>query len=586
MATPNLAKQDYIRDIAAKLEAAKFGGKAVIIKTACDSLQVSRPQLYRELEKVGFKSERKQRSDKGKSIVSVDVAEQIGGMVHVATRANGKKTLPVTTALDILVADGKAPKVSAATVARVMKQNMCHPKQLATPTAHGTQKSLHPNHVWQVDASVCVLFYLPRGGMQVMDEKKFYKNKPANVKKIENDRVIRYVITDHFSGSIYVEYVYGAESAENLTEIFLNCVQKRTAQEPLHGVPYILYTDKGCANTSGLFRNLLERLDVTFIPHATGNSRAKGQVENGNNIVETQFEGRLRFIQIDNLEQLNNSAAQWRMMWNETKTHSRTKRTRNAVWQTIVSSQLRIAPALELCKELLTTSPIERTVTGNLTVSYAIKGYGSHDYDVRHIDGVYPKAKLNVVVNPYRAPCIDVLVNNQHGEEIAYTCEPMQTDWVGFSENATTIGETPAAMPQSAIDAKRKSILKKAYNADTLEQVDKAIAKKQVAYKGLNAMADVETTEVSTYISRAGEQMTTAAQRRQVAPLNIIQAAKSIRGMVGELWTPEHYKVLQQSFPNGEVPQDAIPTIVEGIKAQSEKPEEHRSARTLKVVGE
>ncbi|MDR8262942.1 transposase, partial [Acinetobacter baumannii] len=140
-------------------------------------------------------------------------------------------TLPMTTALEMLIADGKAPRVSAATVARVMKQNMCHPKQLATPSAHTQQKSLHPNHVWQVDASVCVLFYLPKGGMQVMDEKKFYKNKPANVKKIENDRVIRYVMTDHYSGSIYVEYVYGSESSENLIEIFLNAIQRRSAQE-------------------------------------------------------------------------------------------------------------------------------------------------------------------------------------------------------------------------------------------------------------------------------------------------------------------------------------------------------------------
>lgn len=579
MATPNLAKQDYLRDIAAKLTAAKFGGKADIIKTACDKLQISRPQLYRELESVGFKSDRKQRSDKGKTVVPIEVAEMVGGMVHVATRVNGKKTLPVTTALEILVADGKAPNVSAATIARVMKQNMCHPKQLATPTAHTQQKSLHPNHVWQVDASVCVLFYLPRGGMQVMDEKKFYKNKPSNVKKIENDRVIRYVITDHFSGSIYVEYVYGSESAENLTDIFLNCIQKRSAQEPMHGVPFILYTDKGCANTSGLFKNLLERLDVTFIPHSTGNSRAKGQVENGNNIVETQFEGRLRFVKIESLEQLNATATKWRMMWNETKIHSRTRRTRNAVWQTISNQQLRIAPALELCKELLTTTPVERTVTGNLTIPYAIKGYGSHDYDVRHVDGVYPKAKLQVVVNPYRAPCIDVLMVNQHGEEIAYTCEPMQTDWVGFRDDATVIGETPTAMPQSNIDAKRKSILKNAYNADTLEQVDKAIAKKEVAYKGLNAMADVDATEVPTYINRAGEQMTTQQQRRQVAPVNLIQAAKQIRGMVGELWTPEHYKALQQSFPNGEVPQEVIPDIIEGIKAQSQKPK-------LRVVGE
>ncbi|TCM61893.1 integrase-like protein [Acinetobacter calcoaceticus] len=580
MTTPNLAKQDYLREVAEKLGSAGFGEKGPIVETACKYLQVSRPQLYRDLETVGFKSERKQRSDKGKTIVPTDVAEMIGGMVHVATRANGKKTLPITTALEILVADGKAPNVSAATIARVMKQNMCHPKQLATPSAHTQQKSLHPNHVWQVDASVCVLFYLPKGGMQVMDEKKFYKNKPANIKKIENDRVIRYVITDHYSGSVYVEYVTGSESSENLIDIFLNSIQKRTDQEPLHGVPNILYVDKGCANTSGLFRNLLERLDVIFIAHATGNSQAKGQVENAQNIVETQFEGRLRFMQISSIEQLNIAVAKWRMFWNETKTHSRTKRTRNAVWQSIKPQQLRIAPPMALCEELVSTVPVERTVTGNLTVSHTIKGYGSHDYDVRYVDGIYPKAKVKIVVNPYRAPSIDVLSKDEHGNEVLFTCDPLQTDWVGFRETASVIGEEIKAMPQSEIDANRKRIIKKAYNAETLEEADKAIAKKQPAYKDqINPLADVNATTVPTYLNRAGEQMTTTSQRRQVAPVNYIQAAKQIRGVVGDLWTADHFAALKKSFPNGEIPQDVIPEIIEGIKSENTKPK-------LRVVGE
>lgn len=580
MTTPNLAKQDYLREIAAKLGAAKFGEKADIVKTACDTLQISRPQLYRELETVGFKSERKQRSDKGKTVVPTDVAEMIGGMVHVATRANGKNTLPITTALDMLVADGKAPKVSAATVARVMKQQMCHPKQLAQPSAHTQQKSLYPNHVWQVDASVCVLFYLPKGGMQVMDEKKFYKNKPANIKKIENDRVIRFVMTDHFSGSIYVEYVTGSESSENLIQIFLNGIIKRSAQEPMHGVPNILYADKGCANTSGLFKNLLQRLDVTFIPHATGNSQAKGQVENGNNIVETQFEGRLRFMTISSIEQLNESAKQWRTYWNETKIHSRTKRSRNAVWQTIKPEQLRIAPPLELCRELVSTMPESKTVTGNLTVSHSIKGYGQHDYDVRHVHGIYPKAKIMIVVNPYRAPAIDVITQDEHGNDVIYTCDPMQTDWVGFRETAAVIGEEIKAMPQSKIDENRKRIIKKAYDAETLEQVDKAIAKKKPAYNGqLNPMADIQSATVPTYINRAGEQVTTPQQRRQVAPLNLIQAAKAIRGHVGDLWTADCMTILKNTYQDGNVPQEDIPFWVERINAGL-------SRTKLKVVGE
>lgn len=579
----NIAKLDFLRDVAKQLTTAKHGEKGNIIEKACDTLQVSRPQLYRELEKVGFTTERKTRSDKGKTVVPVEVAEQVGAMVHLATRANGKKTLPITTALEILSADGKAPKVSPATISRVMKQNMCHPKQLATPTAHTSQRSLHPNHVWQVDASVCVIFYLPKGGMQVMDEKKFYKNKPHNLKKIENERVIRYVITDHYSGSIYVEYVSGSESSENLIQVFLNAIQLRGFQEPMHGVPFILYADKGCANTSGLFKNLMERLDVQFIAHATGNSRAKGQVENAQNIVETQFEGRFKFLNIENIEQLNSLAQRWRVDWNEHKIHSRTKQTRNKVWQSIAIHQLRKAPTMELCKELVSTVPVEKTVKGNLTISHSIKGYGQHDYDLRHIDGIYPKAKVQVVVNPYRSPCVDVITINTHGEQQIYTVEPMQVDWVGFDVNAPVIGEQIQSMPNSEIDNQRSKVIKQAYGVETLAKAEQAIEKKQVAYEGkLNVMADIDSHEQTDYMPKGGEKLQTVAieqapTTRKLAPLNIVQTAKAIRAEIGDKWTAEHYQALQQQYPSGEVPQEDIPDIIKNILQP--KP-------TFKIVGD
>lgn len=565
----HLARQDYLREVADKLKQAEHGKKGDIIKNACQRLQISRPQLYRELDGVGFRSERKTRSDKGKTIVPTEVAEQIGSMVNIAHRANGKKTLAISTALEILQADGKAPKVSPATISRVMKQNMCHPSQLQTPTAHTGQRSLHPNHVWQVDASVCVLFYLQKGGMQILDETQFYKNKPHNLKKIEKERVIRYVITDHFSGWLYVQYVFGSESSENLIDVFLNAIQLRSLEEPMHGVPLIINTDKGCAR--GLFVNLCERLDVKLIAHATGNSRAKGQVENAQNIVETHLEARFKFIHINSLEQLNQVAEKWRIDWNDRKIHSRTKQTRNAVWRTITAEQLRKAPPMELCQELVSTVPVERTVKGDLSISHAIKGYGSHDYDLRHIDGIYPKAKVQVVVNPYRSPCIDVLVAQADGSNKIYTCTPKQVDWVGFDVNAPIIGEEMKAMPNSEIDHQRNKGIKQAYGVNTLAEAQNAINKKAVAFDGeLNVMADIEQHEQNSYMPKRGEQLMTTAieqvpQSRKLAPLNWVQTAKMIRAEIGDLWTAEHYQALQQTFPTGEVPQDVISEIIQGI---------------------
>ena len=123
MTTPNLAEIDYLRQIAAELTEAGHGKKGAIAKRACTHLNISNAELYRRLETVGFSTGRKQRSDKGKTIVSVEAAEFVGGFVADRTRANGKQTTPITVALEVAKANGLVGDISAATISRVMKQN-------------------------------------------------------------------------------------------------------------------------------------------------------------------------------------------------------------------------------------------------------------------------------------------------------------------------------------------------------------------------------------------------------------------------------------------------------------------------------
>ena len=581
MTNPNLAEIDYLRQIAAELTEAGHGKRGPIIKRACEYLTVSNAELYRRLAKVGFTSGRKTRSDKGNTIVSLEAAELVGGMVINAASKTGKKRMSIKLALEVAQDSGKAPGVSAATISRIMKQNMCHPAQLAMPTAHTRQRSLHPNHVWQIDASVCVVFYLNhKAGLHVMDEREFYKNKPANLKKIEKDRVIRYVLTDHTSGSIYHEYFWRSENVENLTNFFFSCIQKRSLKEPMHGVPFILYVDKGTANTSGMFKNLMTRLDVEFIAHATNNSRAKGSVEQANNLIETNFESLLSFRSVDSIEELNAFANEWRIMFNETKTHSRTKRTRNQVWNMIRPEQLRIAPSIELCRELVTTTPITRTVKGDLTVQHTVKGYDEKFYSVKHIPDIFVGAKVDVVVNPYRAPDIDVLTTNEHGEQVIYTCVPDQLDIFGQLHDAPVIGQEIQSMPNSKIDESRNRIMKQAFNANTQAEVDKALKKRTPAYQGqIDVTAHITKHDVPEYLPRAGQQMEIQKQKNQLPPLNYIQAAKQIKGLVGDAWTAEHMGMLKKEYSDGNVPQEDIPHWVERIQGGRNKPK-------LKVVGE
>lgn len=554
------ATLDYLRHLANELNSAKHGQKTALVAKASAFLNCSTKQVYALLKQTGLTpstktGNRKTRTDKGTTAITKEQAELIGGMILVATRANGKRILSVKDATHILKAQGKLPDVDVSTILRALRQYHCHPDQLAVPTAHTTQRSLHPNHTWQIDASVCVLFYLPKGGLAVMEEKEFYKNKPKNLAKIASERVIRYVITDHYSGAIYCEYVLGAESSENLTHVFMNAIAKRSPTDPMRGVPLYLGMDKGSANMSGLFLNFLERLSVTPIIHATGNSRAKGSVEKANDIVETKFESRLAFLDVKSLDELNTLATNWRTHFNETEKHTRHGNTRNRVWLSITREQLRVAPSREICQELVTTRPKSMKVRGDLTVTHTVKGFGNQRYDLTHLPNIYPKADVDIVVNPYRVPNIDVM-----WQGVVYTVCPVATDEAGFDITAPVIGETIIAKPQGQADQNRKTMLKQAYNADTEADVDKARKAKTPAYLGqIDINADIKPDAVPLRISKAGTDIDVSdyqhlTAKRELKPLTHVETAKQLKAKLGDTWTGEHYAWLVNTYPNGVAP--------------------------------
>ncbi|MDZ4378787.1 MAG: hypothetical protein U0973_11600 [Xanthomonadaceae bacterium] len=585
----NMDELDYLRGVAARLSDAPHGGKCAVLADACEFLRLSRQELYRRLRQHGlFNSGRKRRADHGRCSVPEEVVRKAAGLVRMGQRANGKRTMTIKDTVPILAANGIGAvntdtgevtpvDVAPNTLARAMRRHGCHPDQLATPSAHTSQRSLHPNHVWQVDASVCVLFYLPAGGATVMEEKEFYKNKPANLDRVARERVIRFVITDHASSNFYLEYVLGSEDSQNLTQVFLNAIAQRGADDPMHGVPLILSMDAGSANTAGLFKNLMGRLDITPVVHLPGNPRAKGQVECHQNLVERAFEGRLPFLAVHNLAELNAHASAWRKAYCASAIHTRTKMSRNAAWLLIREEQLRTIDA-ELARELVTTVPVEVSVRGNLTISHSVKGHGRADYDLRHVPGVAPKQKVQVVVNPYRAPDVDVLVTDLQGEVRTYTVAPVVTDQFGFDASAPVIGERYRGMPESAIDKARTQINREAHGVDTEREVDKARRERKPAYEGqLDIMADVAATPLPHYLPRRGRELEVAAQAREEAPLNHIDAARQLKTLLGDAWTRERFGWLQQRYPEG-VPPDAVAQIA------TELSQPGRVATVLRVV--
>ena len=105
-------------------------------------------------------------------------------------------------------------------------------------------RSLHPNHVHQIDPSLCLLYYTPGGKQHLMTESKFYKNKLDAYAKVKL-KCWRYVRYDHASGVVDVRY-YEAEG-ENQDQFVMNTLTGAWCQftginancwEILNDVPY------------------------------------------------------------------------------------------------------------------------------------------------------------------------------------------------------------------------------------------------------------------------------------------------------------------------------------------------------------
>lgn len=283
---------------------AGHGGKAAIYQAACRELNLSHATLMRKLKTVSFAVPRKRRSDASTSALTRDEAMMISATLMESARKTGKLLYSIPKAVNALrangmiraeyidMATGEIRPLSESAIRRALYLYGLHPEQLLAPAPVIELASRHPNHVWQIDASLCVLYYLKpaRGSiassLRVMESEKFYKNKPKNIERIASDRLWSYEITDHTSGWIYVQYVMGAESGENLCTVLIDAMQERDDADMMHGVPRILMLDPGSANTASMTRNLCRSLGIEMIVHAPGAARVTGQVENARNIIE------------------------------------------------------------------------------------------------------------------------------------------------------------------------------------------------------------------------------------------------------------------------------------------------------------
>lgn len=563
----------YVHDVAVRVAAAPRGERSALVAEAARHMGCSAQTMYKRMADVaGVESGRKKRADAGERRVDRNLALLVGGYVQAARRKNGKKTMSVKRAVEILeknghgVADpetGEITMPSPQTISRAMREYGCHPDQLAQGTPAVRMSSPHPNWCWQVDASVCVLYYLPGGKLALLDERTYNARKPGRLADIGNLRIVRYVVVDHCSGALYLRYAQErGESAAGVLLTLIEAMSDRGDRDPMRGAPFTIYADPGSGNRASLLREFADRLDIRLIHHAPGAARATGSVEVHQNIVEREFESRLRFQSVADLKGLQAAADRWRCHFNAHAVHTRLKCSRNAAWQRIAPDQLRTA-SREALMAVARWGEQTRRVSGAFTISVDTRmpAWGVQEYDLRALgySGLNVRDTVRVELNPFKAPAVTVIKDMPDGQEMRWEVSPIVKNEYGFDVNAPVVGREYKSLPDTRTDKAVKDV---AARASASSAPGAAPAR---PFADIDSMADVR--QAPLIMPRKGVNLTLDAPVAEAVPLTRVQAAQRLRLMAPDAWERNAVgcmDVLRATYPDV-VPEADLPALAETL---------------------
>lgn len=148
-----------VRELMQQLTTLGRGERDKHVADAAAMLGVSKVTLYRHLKKQGWTSGRKARADKGKAALSDEELQAIAAMQRATQRKNGKDMMSAGDAQAIAAANGLLEReLHPATVNRLLRRKGLSVKQMRRDTPHINLATSHPNQMWQIDPSYCVLY--------------------------------------------------------------------------------------------------------------------------------------------------------------------------------------------------------------------------------------------------------------------------------------------------------------------------------------------------------------------------------------------------------------------------------------------
>lgn len=480
-----------IAEAATAWHRAGHGGKSAVVAKLAQELGVSTATAYKRISAVTVTKPRKRRRDAGTSALTVEEAEMIWLAVSESTRRTDTGACSVADAVEQLrsaglinaacidQATGEWRALSESAIRRAMRQHGYGLDEMRATSPAARLSSPHPNWCWQLDASVSNQFFLAADGAQEMDRAIFYGGKPGNLVKVNDQRIWRYAVTDHASGCIEVFYAQGAESAPNAVAALIHAMTAR-ADGTMHGVPRYLMTDPGSGMTAAAVGNFLTSLGVTHLPHASGNARATGQVENAHLLIETHFEAFLKFrAPVTSIAEINAMAQQWARAFNSTRVHSRTGVTRRDAWLRITPEQLVTAPAVSVLQQLPNSNPKTCTIRDGLI------RFGGAVYDVRDLPvGAVNGRRVEVVRNALDDSCVRIVLKGDDGLPAHFLAAKVERDSFGFLDTAAQIGTEFKAARETPADARKKAVERLAMDAASDEEAKAARKARRLALDG------------------------------------------------------------------------------------------------------
>lgn len=594
MATPSPEICEYLRGLARRLDGAGHGGATPLVGEAAQFLGWSPQTVYRQLKGVaGWASGRKARCDKGSTGVNAEALLALAATQREAVRENGKQTLFTTTSRGMLEQNGREFGVTNGQLNRLMRDRKLNvaAQRIAAPVQ--ALRAPCPNHTHQVDPSLCLVYYL-KGRQYIIRDDEFYKNKLDKIAQIKF-KCYRYVKYDKASASITAWYCEAAgEDQHNLFD-FLMFAWGHHEGRLTHGVPQYLLWDKGSANQSTAIKSLLDALGVQHLTHRAGNSRAKGGAENGNNIVETQFESRLKFEPVNDVSQLNAAAFAWANAYNANLIPGQDTRLRRSgltvptarfdLWQLITAEQLRVLPPLEVCKAFMTSKQLERDVRPDLSFTFKHPAAErTAAYSLRGFDGINVGDKVLVRGLVYGDCAVQVQVPRYDGEMLTYRVEPITGfDRFGQLEAAAEIGVEYKSTARTEAQHAARTMDVAAFPGMNADEVKAARQKRVTPFEGkLAAHSYLKDVELPTYLPRAGTEIDTPANTSaQPQMLEATAAMLRIVSATGQRLTSDQYSFFMQRYEGG-VPEDQIDALIAQFTAPVQQP--MRAAGGLRSV--